>query len=154
MQRKVLAAALLAIATVAAIRPVALAAQSNAKTAELAAKEKELWDTFGSKKPAAFGALLAPDFEYISDGGLTDATELLKLVPRCDQRNYSFDHLQVLDSGPDSGVVLVHVKTDTVCDGEKTAPAFYAASTWVKRSGKWLLLVHTETDDPPPAPAR
>jgi hypothetical protein len=84
---------------------------------------------------------------------LTDAAELLRYVPLCDQRSYSFDHLQVLDAGKDSGVVLVHVKTDTVCGGEKTAPAFYAATTWVKRSGTWKVLVHTETDDPAPVPA-
>jgi hypothetical protein len=148
-----LAMAMVGPAQTATVKPQQGKPQKGDLTAELTEQERQMWETFGNKDQKGFAALLSDSFVYVTGDGYMNGPDLVKLILHCNQSSYRFKEVHVLPAGKDSAVVLAHVTSPTVCDGEVEPSELYAATTWVKQAGKWKVVVHSESEVPETKPA-
>jgi hypothetical protein len=68
----------------------------------------------------------------------------------CGISSFKFKDPQVHLLTPDSAAIVYRVDVNAMCANQKISANLLASSVWVKRDGKWLNEIHTET----PAAAR
>jgi hypothetical protein len=52
-------------------------------------------------------------------------------------------HLRMLS--PDAAVITYSRSSETICGESHLTGDYNATTTWVRRDGKWLVQIHTET---------
>lgn len=60
--------------------------------------------------------------------------------------NFDEDKTEVRQVSPDTAVIAYQVHTSVTRNGEQRIIDAIDTSTWVKRNGKWLCAMHTETE--------
>jgi len=60
--------------------------------------------------------------------------------------NFDEDKTEVRQVSPDTAVIAYQVHTSVTRDGEHKIIDAVDTSTWVKRGGRWLCAMHTETE--------
>ena len=143
--------ALLLFASIAsAQRRRALKGASAGKTsieATLAAVEKDLWEAWKNKKPAAFEKYISADAILVSDEGTAGKDQVVKEIPGnpCEIRDYSLSDFKVTMIDSTSAILTFKATQDYTCDGKAGPTPIYASSVYVKRGGQWLNIFHQET---------
>jgi len=122
-------------------------AKSAANDAAVIDSEKAVWEAYKSKQADAFKKYLAKDYcSAYAEGSnriKTVATEVADMA-KTDLRDYSFADTKVTHPSADVAVITYKVTTQATSEGKDISGTYNSASVWVKHSGKWLTVFHTE----------
>jgi hypothetical protein len=118
--------------------------KSAAKEAKIQELEKSAWEAFKNKQTDAFKALLSKDYCGVSVDGVKTLDAEVAGIPKSELRDYSFSDLKVVF--PRGGVAVITYKAtqQATSDGKDVSGTYNCGSVWVKESGKWLAVFHTE----------
>lgn len=137
--------------TLLAIAPVyfsqekpAKAGKSGANESTITDVEKSAWEAYKNKQTDAFKALLSKDYCGVSVDGVKTLDAEVAGIPKSELRDYSFADVKVVF--PRGGVAVITYKAtqQATSDGKDVSGTYNCGSVWVKESGKWLAVFHTE----------
>ena len=134
-----------------ALAPVCFAQASPAKPAKSASSEKAItdleksaWESYKNKQADAFKKLMSQDY----CGAYADALKTLDMevadMAKTDLRDYSLADMKVVFPNADVAVTRYKTTIQQTFEGKDTSGTYNSASVWVKKSGKWLEVLHTE----------
>ncbi|MBB6142155.1 hypothetical protein HNQ77_000093 [Silvibacterium bohemicum] len=90
--------------------------------------------------------LLAPGYVDIDASGVAwSADEMFAQMKNCGISYFKFKDPQVHLLTPNSAAIVYGVDATAMCGDQKISADLLASSVWVKRNGKWLTEIHTET---------
>ena len=134
-----------------ALAPVCFAQASPAKPAKSASSdkaitdlEKSAWESYKNKQADAFKKLMSQDY----CGAYADALKTLDRevvdMAKADLRDYSLADMKVVFPSADVAVTRYKATIQQTSEGKDISGTYNSASVWVKKSGKWLEVLHTE----------
>ena len=112
------------------------------------ARETAVWDTFVGDHPNldAFQQLLVPDYLCIeATGVLMTKEENIAQVKSLTFSFYKIQDPQVRKLSSNSAVIVARVKFEGTAGGQTMSGETLTSTVWVRRNGKWLAQLHTET---------
>ncbi len=114
--------------------------------AQIIALEKAGWEAWKNKNAAWYQTNLADDALQVNGGGVLNKSQILKITGTdCEIKSFSLDNFKFLMLDKNSALITFTGMQDGVCGG-KTIPAkVYSTSVYVRRDGKWLNALYTET---------
>jgi hypothetical protein len=117
--------------------------RSATKEAAIVKLEKAVTNAFKNKQAKAFRDYLAPEFNTIDTEGVKDADAEIAEMQKTELSNYTFADMKVTLLSPKMAIATYKVTMQATSSGRDTSGAYYAATVWNKRSGKWLAVLHT-----------
>lgn len=129
-----------------------------AMTAEVTAKEKQLWDALKNKDHEAFGNMLSSDSVYVS----SDVVSFDKAATVNGVKNFAPSEVNLSDwktvvLDRDAAVVTYTLNVKGTAGGQPIpAGAMRASTAWVKRGAEWVAVFHQDSlveEHPPATPA-
>jgi len=134
-----------------ALTPVCFAQASPAMPAKSASSEKAItdleksaWELYKNKQADAFKKLMSQDY----CGAYADALKTLDMevadMAKTDLRDYSLADMKVVFPRADVAVTRYKATIQETSEGKDMSGTYNSASVWVKKSGKWLEILHTE----------
>jgi hypothetical protein len=117
--------------------------RSATKEAAIAKLEKAVTDAFKNKNANLFKQYLDPEFSVVDAEGIKDADAEVADMQNTDLRDYSFADMKVMLLSPKTAIAKYKVTTQSTSSGRDTSGAYYAATVWNRRNGKWLAVLHT-----------
>ena len=119
---------------------------------EIVQQEQHLWRTFAEGNFSTIRALFTPDFIQV-DSHIAALDTLLVTYQQCHLTTYELRDLQVRILSSESALTAYHVVNTFDCGTEDKPDLHHfdnnSTTTWVLRSGKWLVQTHTETPAKP-----
>ena len=116
------------------------------------ARETASWQVWVGTRvniPAA-QKLLAPNYTAIdSSGAVWSADQMFAQMKNCGISSFKLKGPQVHLLASDSAAIVYRVDVNAMCGDHKISVDLAASSVWVKRGGKWLTEIHTETPAAP-----
>ena len=127
--------------------------QSGSTSAELnlkgmfESKIKAEWDALKNKDKAAYGALLADDYEGVEVDGQGERTKVQALNEMVNGNVYRYTlwGLKLIPLGPDAACVIYEVTLQFPPRSVVHYSRLYITELWVKRDGQWKELHYQET---------
>ncbi|HTA23875.1 MAG TPA: nuclear transport factor 2 family protein [Terriglobales bacterium] len=110
-------------------------------------KIKAEWDALKNKDKAAYGALLADDYEGVEIDNRGERNKIQAVNEMADTNvvSYTLWGYKLIPLGPDAAFVIYEV---TMQFSPKSVVRFsrvYITELWVKRGGEWKELHYQET---------
>ncbi len=110
--------------------------------------ETKVWNTFVGAHPDinAFTQLVVPDYLCIEATG-----KLFTKADNIDQLNHlTFSGFKIQDPqvrrlSPNSALIVARVRFEAKAGPQDISSETLTSTVWVKRDGKWLAQLHTET---------
>jgi hypothetical protein len=118
---------------------------------EVLTLEKEYWDAVKSQDVSTATRLSDDPCVVVGPQGVgtIDKKALAKMMeaPSCKVTQYRLDDrdVHVRAVADDVAVIAYKVHEDLIVDGKPTTREAYDSSVWVRRGGKWVCALHTET---------
>ena len=116
------------------------------------ARETASWQVWVGTRvdiPAA-QKLLTPNYTAIdSSGAVWSADQMFAQMKNCGISSFKLKDPQVHLLASDSAAIVYRVDVNAMCGDHKISVDLAASSVWVKRGGKWLTEIHTETPAAP-----
>lgn len=118
--------------------------QSADSSAEAAALDHQLTEAYLRQDWAALEKIVAPDYSGFTADEQWDFSALKREFPKIHLADLNVERQQVKRLGPDlilaSDVLTMH---ETYA-GQDISGRYWTSDIWVRRNGKWLLLVEQE----------
>jgi Domain of unknown function (DUF4440) len=134
-----------------ALAPVCFAQASPAKPAKSASSEraitdleKSAWESYKNKQADAFRKLMSKDYYGTYAEGIKNLDREVADMAKTDLREYSLADMKVVFPSADAAVVTYKTTIQQTSEGKDMSGTYNSASVWVKKSGKWLEVLHTE----------
>ena len=144
--KKLMMVLMIAIAATSAAFGQTTMSQDSKVEAQIIALEKAGWDAWKNKNAAWFQANLAEDALQVNGGGVLDKSQIVKVSGTdCEIKSFSLDNFKFLMLDKNSALITFTGKQDGVCSGKTIPATVYSTSVYVKRGGKWLNALYTET---------
>jgi uncharacterized protein (TIGR02246 family) len=121
------------------------------ETRELVDLERQFWNAMQSRDAKAAGAMTDDGCVIVGAQGVSavDAATMEKLTSegKWEIRDFSFDDrtMQARRITDDVVVVAYKVNEQLTVDGKPLTLEANDASVWVRRDGRWLCALHTES---------
>jgi len=115
------------------------AASVDATTDALMAIEKKGWEAWKQRDKAGVESVMAPNFIYYGDRGLSARADAIKLwsEPKCEGLDYTFGDAKGLSITPDVSLVTYKADVKGKCDGNAVSPTLWVASFDTKEGSDW-----------------
>jgi len=116
------------------------------------ARETASWQVWVGTRVdiSAAQKLLAPNYTAIdSSGAVWSADQMFAQMKNCGISSFKLKDPQVHLLASDSAAIVYRVDVNAMCGDHKISVDLAASSVWVKRGGKWLTEIHTETPAAP-----
>ena len=134
-----------------ALAPVCVAQASSAKPAKSASNdkaitdlEKSAWESYKNKQADAFRKLMSKDYYGTYAEGIKNLDSEVADMAKADLREYSLADMKVVFPSADVAVITYKATMQQTFEGKDMSGTYNSASVWVKKSGKWLEVLHTE----------
>ena len=134
-----------------ALAPVCFAQASPAKPAKSTSNEKAItdleksaWESYKNKKADAFRKLMSKDYYGTYAEGIKNLDREVADMAKTDLREYSLADMKVVFPSADVAVTRYKATIQETSEGKDMSGTYNSASVWVKKSGKWLEVLHTE----------
>ncbi len=118
---------------------------------EIIEREKQFWDAIQKNDAKAAGKLTADDSILVGAQGAgmmqpADFAGMMEHAPY-ELKKYTMDDDSFLikSIGDDVAIVAYKVREDLTVDGKSIKMEASDSSVWVRRDGKWLCALHTES---------
>ncbi len=116
--------------------------------AQIIALEKAGWEAWKNKNAAWFQTNLADEALQVGGAGVLNKSQIVKTAGTdCEVKSFSLDDFKFLMLDKNSALIAFTGKQDGVCGGNTIPAKVYSTSVYVKRGGKWLNALYTETAD-------
>ena len=112
---------------------------------QIIALEKKGWEAWKNKDADFFRMFLTDDALSVNSNGVSDKAQIIKSYGDCDVKSYSLKDFKFQMLDKNSALITFTGTQDAVCGGEKSPSTVRATSVYVKRGGKWLNSLYTET---------
>ncbi len=119
--------------------------------AELLALEKQYWDAIKNKDGSMASRLSDDRCVVVGPQGIGEIEKhaiagMIQGLPS-QLKTYSVDEsdVHVRAVADDVAVIAYKVREDLIVDGKPTRMEAFDSSVWVRRDGKWMCAVHTES---------
>ncbi len=114
--------------------------------AQIIALEKAGWEAWKNKNAAWFQTNMTEELVQVNSDGLFDKSQVVKATATdCDVKSYSLDNFKFVMLSKDVALLNYTAMQDGVCGGKTIPATVHATSVYVKRGGKWLSALYTET---------
>ncbi len=114
--------------------------------AQIVALEKAGWEAWKNKNAAWFQTNLAEDAVQVNGGGVLSKSQIVKISGTdCEIKSFSLDNFKFLMLDKNSALITFTGMQDGVCSGKAIPAKVHSTSVYVKRDGKWLNALYTET---------
>jgi hypothetical protein len=121
--------------------------EADAANSAITDQEKQIWETIKKKDTAAFAAMLADDFVYVSHDGVYDKAGTVNGVKQLALTDVTLSDWKTVMLDKDAAVVVYTVNMKGTSDGKPIPPTpLRASSAWINRGGKWIGVFHQETE--------
>lgn len=118
-------------------------------TQELFALEQQFWNALRDGDSSTATALSSDPCVVVGPQGVgeLDKTTLAAMLEHAPYqlKEFEFDDVRVRRVTDDVAVVAYKVKEDLVVEGQDLNLEAFDSSIWVRRDGKWVCVVHTES---------
>ncbi|HEY8051692.1 MAG TPA: nuclear transport factor 2 family protein [Steroidobacteraceae bacterium] len=91
---------------------------------------------------ATVESLLAPGFLEVEDT-ISTRDQVLGFLKSCTVNSFAIHSHQTRMLTPDIAIIVYPVQTDVTCGSDKVSGEFNDSTTWVRHSGKWQAVLHT-----------
>ena len=124
---------------------------TNQKEREVLELEKRFWDTMKTKDGRTAGQMTDDGCIIVGAQGVSaiDGASMEKMMAdgKWELKQYDFDekNAQVRMIGADVALVAYKVDERLTVEGDPVSFEANDASVWVRRNGKWLCAMHTES---------
>lgn len=116
---------------------------------ELVRLEKRYWLALQDKDPETAVSLSDDPCLVVGAQGVgeIDNRAMADMVEGADYNldHFEFDHVTVRPLTDDVAIVAYKVSEELVVDGKPVNLEAYDSSVWIRRNGKWLCSLHTES---------
>ena len=137
--------------TLIAAAPVCFAQASPAKPAKSTSDqtaitdlEKSAWESYKNKQADAFRKLMSKDYYGTYAEGIKNLDREVADMAKTDLREYSLADMKVVFPSSDVAVITYKTTMQQTFESKDMSGTYNSASVWVKKSGKWLEVLHTE----------
>ena len=107
-------------------------------------QEINWWKALQNHDLAAFHAMLLPDFLDV-EKTIQTREQIMESLNTCTLVSFRIRNHQLRMLSPDAAVVTYSRSSETTCGESHLTGDYNATTTWVRRDGKWLVQIHTET---------
>ena len=116
---------------------------------KLKALETQYWSAIKDRDSSAAALLSAEPCLVVGAQGVAelDRKTLARTLDegRFELEDFDLENVHVRRLGDDVAIVAYQVKEDLVVEGETVRLKAFDSSVWVRRDGKWLCALHTES---------
>lgn len=123
--------------------------QHDDMSRELFALEQKFWNAIKDRDAASAVALSDDPCVVVGAQGIgeVDKATLAGMLTNAPYqlKEFSFDDFHVRRVTDEVAVVTYKVSEDLVVDGQDVDLKAFESSVWVRRSGQWVCVVHTES---------
>lgn len=123
--------------------------QANATKHELLALEKQYWNAIKEKDPATATSLSDDPCVVVGAQGVGEIrkSELAKMLHGAtyELNAFSLEDVHMRQISNDVVAMAYKVKENLLVDGKQIKLEAFDSSVWVRRHGKWVCVVHTES---------
>ena len=119
-------------------------ARLHTKEAVITDSEKSAWEAYKNKQAEAFKKYLAIDYCGFYAEGIKNADKEVAEMEKTELRDYSLADMKVTFPGPNVAVTTYKAIVQSSSEGKDTSGTYNAASVWITKGGKWLIIFHTE----------
>ena len=114
--------------------------------AQIIALEKASWQEWKNKNSTWFQTNLSEDFLSVHNDGVTDKAKTVKSIAAdCEVKSFSLDNFKFVMLTKYSAMMTYTAMQDAVCSGKAIPSKVLPTVVYVKRGGKWLQALYTET---------
>ena len=106
--------------------------------------EKSAWESYKNKQADAFRKLMSKDYYGTYAEGIKNLDREVADMAKTDLGEYSLADMKVVFPSADVAVVTYKTTMQQTSEGKDMSGTYNSASVWVKKSGKWLEVLHTE----------
>jgi hypothetical protein len=107
-------------------------------------QELNLWKALQNHDLATFQAFLLPDFLDV-EKTIQTREQIMANLGTCTLVSSKMRNHQLRMLSPDAAVLTYSRSSETACGESHLIGDYNATTTWVRREGKWLVQIHTET---------
>jgi hypothetical protein len=97
----------------------------------------------------AIAGILDPDFLFAGPHGVVPKATTLKALSRCKLGDFALEGFQFRRTSADSAILVYRIHRDLVCGGKNDLDDTLNTDAFVRRNGKWSILLTTEGVLPP-----
>lgn len=117
----------------------------DALKAVLLARGDDFMSAWKKHDRAGIVSTLAPEFVAVGGPALASGVDdTLKGLMGCDVASYHINDSALKRLSPTTAVLLTTQQQQITCSGHPAPALMYMTDTYVKREGKWVILIHTE----------
>ncbi len=126
-------------------------AQSSAQPnsilkARLLQRGDDMMSAWKKHDSAGIASTFAPDFVYVGGDAMTSGVDAtIKALMGCEVTSYRIAESTLMQLSTDVAVLITRQQQTITCSGHPLPPVMNMTDTYVKRNGRWLILIHTET---------
>jgi hypothetical protein len=118
--------------------------QSTDSAAEGAALDQQLTEVYLRQDRVALEKIVAPDYSGFTADEQWDFSALKREFPKIHLADMHVERQQVKRLGPDLILVNDVLTMHETYAGQDISGRYWTSDIWVRRNGKWLLLVEQE----------
>ena len=143
--KKIIMILMIAVAATSAAFGQTKMSKDSKVEAQIIALEKAGWEAWKNKDVSWFQNNLSADALHVDGAGVTNKSQSIKAVADCEVKSVSLDNFKFLMLDKNSALITFTGTQDGVCSGKTIPTTVYPTSVYVKRDGKWLNALYTET---------
>ena len=106
--------------------------------------EKSAWESYKNKQADAFRKLMSKDYYGTYAEDIKNLDREVADMAKTDLREYSLADMKVVFPSADVAVITYKATIQLTAEGKDMSGTYNSGSIWVKKSGKWLEVFHTE----------
>jgi hypothetical protein len=94
--------------------------------------------------------ILAPDFLFAGPHGVKTRAYTLNVLTHCTLGKFTLEDFQLRQTSADSAILLYKIHRDLTCFGKKDLENTLNTDTFLRKAGKWTIMLTTEGELPGP----
>lgn len=118
----------------------------NSVETQVIALEKAGWEAWKNKESSWFQNNLAKDYLMVNSDGVYNKSQSVQSIGSdCEVNSYSLDNFKFVMLDKNAAMITFTGTQDGACNGKTIPSTVNATAVYVKRGGKWLSALYTET---------
>ena len=127
------------------VKNQAASGTDEALSKTLQASTTALFNAFQHRNVLGFLAGITPEFTYVGPEGVLSIDALAGIVEGCTLTSYSVSSPRLHTLTADAAVLVYRHHQDATCGGRPLPSEMIGTDLYVRKDGRWLISLHTET---------
>ena len=144
--KKIIMILMIAVAATSAAFGQTKMSKDSKVEAQVIALEKAGWEAWKNKNGGWFQTNLTDDYLLVNSEGVNNKSEVVKSTASdCEVKSYSLDNFKFVMLNKDAALITYTGMQNAVCGGKTLPTNVNSSAVYVRRGGKWLEALYTET---------